>query len=183
MYELSTNLKKDLPPHITLQQVIQLVDKTKNDRDRLLIHLLWETGGRINDILNIKVENIDFYKKILSLYVNKNNKVLEVPLTSDLLLNISNYMNSNNIKNGYLFTITRQRAWQIIKKSGREIGIYNLHPHMFRHGLAVHMLTHGVPIPIISKRLGHSTTKITMDYYMVITPEMQAQFLDNIYKD
>ena len=46
-----------------------------------------------------------------------------------------------------------------------------------RHGLAIHLLNQNVPIPIISDRLGHSSVLTTMRYYLVITPEMQRQFV------
>ena len=48
---------------------------------------------------------------------------------------------------------------------------------MFRHGLAIYLLENNVPIPIISARLGHSSVLTTMRYYLVITPEVQRQFM------
>ena len=50
-------------------------------------------------------------------------------------------------------------------------------PHMFRHGLSIHLLESNVPIPIISARLGHSNILTTPRYYLVITPEVQRQFV------
>jgi len=55
-----------------------------------------------------------------------------------------------------------------------------LHPHKFRHGLAIHMLNSGVPIPVISARLGHSTTAITQQMYLKITPELQREFMKRV---
>ncbi|MDG6993710.1 MAG: site-specific integrase [Nitrososphaerota archaeon] len=48
---------------------------------------------------------------------------------------------------------------------------------MFRHWLAIHLLESKVPIPIISARLGHSSILATLRYYLIVTPEVQRQFV------
>ncbi len=63
-----------------------------------------------------------------------------------------------------------------MREYGRDIDM-DVHPHMFRQGLAIHLLNQNVPIPIISARLGHSSVLTTMRYYLVITPEVQRQFV------
>ena len=56
----------------------------------------------------------------------------------------------------------------------------SLHPHMFRHGLAIYLLQHGVSDKIIARRLGHSSAVTTIKYYMVITPEIERDALKGI---
>jgi integrase/recombinase XerD len=53
---------------------------------------------------------------------------------------------------------------------------------MFRHGLAIHLLQNGVPIPVIAARLGHASIKTTMETYLVITPELQRKFVENVLR-
>ena len=73
----------------------------------------------------------------------------------------------------------RQTAWKKVKCYGNKIGL-NLHPHMFRHGLAIYLLLKGVPIQVIARRLGHKNAMTTLQYYVVITPEIEREALKGI---
>ena len=182
-----------LPPHITYEQYRQMLEvvdekygsRKKSDkseyfrsRDRLLLRLCWETGARIGDIVEMKVGDVDFKEKILRLRVKKRKNVNHIPLGDDILLEMSNHIRLFGIKER-LFDISYVMAWKIITSYGKALGI-RVHPHMFRHGLAIHLLKNNVPIPIISARLGHSSIMTTMNYYLVITPELQRQYLKNL---
>lgn len=179
-----------LPKHITLEQKNELIEeitkyheskksnkkrKFYTDRDTLMIEFLWVTGGRIGDICNLEINRIDSNKKRVTLYVKKIDQDLIVPLDSDTLLKLEMFIRNYQLENT-TFKMTPTNAWYNVKKYGRLIGM-ELHPHMFRHGLALHLLNKGVPIPYISARLGHKSVKTTIDCYMKVTPEMQAKFL------
>lgn len=88
-------------------------------------------------------------------------------------------MREFNINNGRLFKMDRQTTWKKIKGYGNKIRL-NLHLHMFRHGLAIYLLLKGVPIQIIARRLGHKNALTTLQYYVVITPEIERQALKGI---
>jgi len=184
-----------LPPHITRQQFDMLINQVQYDysfkkskkteyfksRDLLLLNLLWETGGRVGDIVNIKRSDFDIEGKVLNLRVAKKKNINTIPLSNDIIILYLTYIMQKSkyySKFDLIFDLTKQRAWQIVRKYGSEIGLNKLHPHMFRHGLAIHLLQRGVPIPIISARLGHASTTTTMNYYLVITPEIQKSFIN-----
>jgi integrase/recombinase XerD len=184
-----------LPPHITRQQFDMLINQIQYDysfkkskkaeyfksRDLLLLNLLWETGGRVGDIVNVKRSDFDIEGKVLNLRVAKKKNVNTIPLSNDIIILYLTYIMQKSkyySKFDLIFDLTKQRAWQIVRKYGSEIGLNKLHPHMFRHGLAIHLLQRGVPIPIISARLGHASTTTTMNYYLVITPEIQKSFIN-----
>ena len=184
----------ELPPHITYEEfnaMMQAVDKYFNqkketekrdyhrDRDKLMLSLMWETGGRIDDICQLKTTDFDFKKRELNLYMRKRKRNNVVTLSDRMLFEISEYLRNWQIKDR-LFDLTRQRAWQLIKKYSRIAGIDDVHPHKFRHGLAIYLLQQGVPIPVISARLGHSSVYITMQLYMKVTPEVQRHFMNNV---
>lgn len=184
----------ELPPHITIQEfreIVEAVDRYfdskkltktrafKRDRDKLFLRILWETGGRVADVCRIEEKDFDFERGILNLKVAKTKKILQVPLGQGILLQISEYLRKWD-KKDHLFGFTRVEAWHLIKRYSKLAGIDDVHPHKFRHGLAIHLLNSKVPIPIISARLGHSTTRVTQEMYLKITPEIQKQFLDNI---
>ena len=149
------------------------------DRDKLLMEFMWELGGRVSDIISIKTGDIDFNKKIITLVVQKRHRFINnIPVSDSLLLEISNFMRKYNVDGRY-FNFTRQRAWEIIKNYGNKLGM-DLHPHMFRHGLAIYLLQHGVSDKISARRLGHSNALTTIKYYMVITPEVEREALRGI---
>ncbi|MDG6912445.1 MAG: site-specific integrase [Nitrososphaerota archaeon] len=194
--QTSLRLKEydQLPPHITRRDYLDFLDAVDrryahpskraekaqwfHDRDRLLLRLMWETGGRVGDILSAKPSDFDFKAKVLNLSVKKRRNVNTIPLDDNLLLEVSNFLR-NYPPADYqrpLLDISKVAAWKIIKKYGEMTGI-QVHPHMFRHGLAIHLLESNVPIPIISARLGHSNILTTLRYYLVITPEVQRQFV------
>ena len=186
----------DLPPHITYNEYQSLLNTIENEeyrhylnkklvpflkaRDKLLVMMMWELGGRISDIINIKSTDVDFSKKEIVLTVKKRHGYINrIPVSDALLLEISNFMREFNAGPGKFFNFTRQRAWEIVNNYGNKIGL-NLHPHMFRHGLAIYLLQHGVSDKIIARRLGHSNAMTTIKYYMVITPEVERDALKGI---
>ena len=187
--------ESSLPPHISYNEYQSLLNEIENneyrhylnkklipylkDRDKLLMEFMWELGGRITDIIGLKTNDIDFSKKIITLVVKKRHGFINnIPVSDSLLLDISNFMRKYNTT-GRFFNFTRQRAWEIVKGYGNKIGM-SLHPHMFRHGLAIYLLQHGVSDKIIARRLGHSSAVTTIKYYMVITPEIERDALKGI---
>ena len=190
---------EELPPHITREQYLEMVEtaKKKHDsdgytrrtyvhlvrgrRDPLLLRMMWETGGRVSDVADMCLDDFDFKRRILRLRVKKTRRVNEIPLEEGTLLDVSSYMPGHFAEHPKepLFGINRWQIWNIVREYGQDIGI-DAHPHMFRHGLAIYLLNNNVPIPIISARLGHSSVLTTMRYYLVITPEIQRQFMQNV---
>lgn len=201
--------KSQLPPHLSLNDYRKLRESvykywekkqkfSKNyqlisNRDLLLIDYMWETGGRIGDIINITYK--DYEGNNLNLYTKKRKKSIVIDISDTLIKDTLNFIKNHNINdNEKIFDITVQRAWQIVRQyandidysimtkkwvSGKEVKT-TLRPHLFRHGMAIHLLNQGVAIPIISARLGHSNIKITQDMYLKVTPEIQHIHLQNI---
>jgi len=186
----------ELPPHVTYDQYLKIRDivakywDRKNmteervklkDRDTLFITMLWELGGRVSDICNLPMKNINLQQRKITMFVQKRKKTFEIPISSDLALDISVFKERYRVQDKKpLFEFGRKNAWYLIKRYSKKAGIENIHPHMFRHGLAIHLLNNEVPIPVISARLCHANVFVTMQHYMKITPEMQRGFLDKV---
>ncbi len=137
-------------------------------------------GGRISDILNIEAGGINFQNKIIVLKVKKRSGFINrIPVSDDLLFDISNFMRGHPEIRGRPFKMDRQTAWKKIKGYGNKIGL-NLHPYMFRHGIAIYLLMNGVPIQIIARRLGHKNAMTTLQYYVMITPEIEREALRGV---
>lgn len=194
--------EKDLPPHITFEQFRIIYNGLAGDlHDQILCGLLWESGGRVNDIMNLRWKDIDLDNRRINLFVDKIDDKITVTFEEALKSDLKNYMGFvKPSKDDFIFPsnsitghVSRTAAYEKVKRWGQKfLGMPfnppgNLHPHMFRHGLAIYLL-YNSDIPgnlesrllTIAARLGHSNTSITMKYYLVITPEIQAWALKKV---
>lgn len=182
----------DLPPHITYEQYLKMLDAVEQKysarnygkktnfyihRDKLFLVMLWETGGRISDVCDIQTSDFQFDRQVLRLRVKKTKRIIEIPMLPETLLMCSEYIRKYNISHK-LFEFKRIQGFYKVREYAKIAQLPdNIHPHMFRHGLAIHLLKHHVPLPIIAARLGHSNIRTTIDNYLVITTELQRQFV------
>ena len=150
-----------------------------NRRDHLLLNILWQTGGRVTEILNLSKNDLDSYNLNLKILSEKKRSKKSkpsyrvIPISASLSNEILNYIVSNNIQDK-LFNISRQRVFQIVRAIGKRAGISRrIHPHMFRHGYAVNLLTQGVPISAVRDLLGHSSILTTMIYLRITQPDIK----------
>lgn len=190
---LSTRVD-ELPPHITHEEYKRLRAGIENHwlkrketasgefyrrRDLLFVDLLWASGARISDVCHLQARDVDFTRRRLTVAMQKVKRPTIVTLDSDLLLDISRFVSDFKIGER-LFDFGRVRAWKMLKAYAESAGLEAIHPHKFRHGLAIHLLQQGVPIPVISARLGHASVYVTMQMYMKVTPDIQAALLKNV---
>jgi site-specific recombinase XerD len=178
--------RTDLPSYLTLieeQAMLQVCES--NRRDHLLIRLLWETGARVSEVLQLTRDSIDSYNLSLKILTEKKRSKKGkpsyriIPITSSLATEILNYIVTNNIQNK-LFSISRQRTFQIVRAIGKRAGISRkIHPHMFRHGYAINLLSQGVPLPIIQRLLGHASILTSM-VYLKVTQQDAREFLSRV---
>lgn len=141
-------------------------------RDLTLLTLLYDTGARANEIVNLKLEDINFGQKyiILNGKGRKQRVVSMMGNTKDLLIR---YINEFNIQSSYLFNNNRKRMGitfiaDVIKKYDTVIKDKHITPHVFRHTRAVHLLDHGVNMMYIKELLGHESVSTTQIYATVI---------------
>ena len=151
------------------------MDAAENERDHLLLKLLWETGVRISEGVSLKLDDVGRR----GLRVMGKGGVERVVFVQDELVSaILFYAQEHKLerddflfpsrKGGYL---TKQRADQIIKKAARRAYLHrNVHAHLFRHGYDINFLNCGGRIDALQEQLGHrdiNTTRI----YLRLTDE------------
>jgi integrase/recombinase XerD len=128
---------KDFRGYLKPEEIEKMLDNTKNPRDYLIMRLLWRTGMRVSELVNMEVNWIDFDERMLNI-LGKGNKWRRVPIDRDSVMLFQNYLKNKNIKAGRCFDITRQRVFQIIKTIAKNVGIEKpIHPHTLRHSYAV----------------------------------------------
>jgi integrase/recombinase XerD len=160
-----------LPKFISQKEIESLIDTASKRglKELVLLELLYGVGGRVSEIVSLKVSDIDLTDSVVRITKGKGNKERHNPIHCSPL--IKEYINKYKIKD-YLFPnssgnkpITRASVFNIVKRLARDSGIdeNKVSPHVFRHSFATHLLDGGSQIAIVQELLGHediSTTKI-----------------------
>lgn len=177
-----TGLKtpKKLPKVLSEDDINKLLDIELNDafsyRNKAMLELMYSSGLRVSELLNLEVNNIDFNMNLVRVF-GKGSKERIVPIddiaTKYLSEYISIYRNTllRNKESDLLFLnsrgdkLTRQGFFKILKTIAREKGIKKeLSPHTLRHSFATHLLNHGADLRSIQTMLGHENIETTQIY-------------------
>lgn len=162
----------------------------KDLRDLSIILLLYESGARVSELINIKFKDLKFNKPSSVVLYGKGNKVRIVPLDYSVIELLNRYINIFNVKeNDYLFfnskkeKLTREGVNYILQKhfqkaKDKNIIIFpsKISPHCIRHSKAMHLLENGVNLIYIRDILGHSSVTTT-EIYSKANPEIKRKHL------
>ena len=175
----SPKMYKKLPKALSVEEVDKLLNinlQTPYDyRNRAMLELMYATGMRISELINLKLTDIDFENETIRV-LGKGSKVRQVPIGEYAMkyLNIYiKYYRSYFVKetSDYVFLsvrgdkMTRQAFFKILKQIAREQGIdTDFSPHTIRHSFATHMLEAGADLRSIQELLGHESISTTQIY-------------------
>lgn len=191
-------LTKHLPEYLTEEEVGKLLDvevKSPYDyRNKTILELLYSSGIRISELVNIKTPNYDIEECLIRI-MGKGSKERIVPL-GDYAVNIMNdYMNNyrpliNKKHTDYVFInnrgdkISRQFIFKVIKKEALKKGIKkDISPHTLRHTFATHLLKNGADLRIIQELLGHENISTTQIYTHVTNNKLKSDYETYFPKD
>lgn len=162
-------------------------------RDLALLSLLYESGCRVQELIDVKAGNISFNSPATITVTGKGNKVRIIPLSSNVVSIINRYVETYQISESgqHLFTnhnkepLTRSGVTYILRKYVEKakqkepalFGNTNVHPHVLRHSKAMHLLESGVNLIYIRDFLGHSSVTTT-EIYAKSSPEIKRKFLE-----
>lgn len=173
---------KSLPKSLNEKEVMNLIDSVEYNegdanitklRDKLILTLLYSSGLRVSELVNLIVKDIDFEERTI-LIRGKGDKDRVVLFDKDTKEMIRKYLDLRTIDSKYLFTnksgnnLTTRYIQIMIKKYGEKAGIKKkVTPHVLRHSYATHLLKNGVDIRVIQQLLGHSSLSTTQIYTSV----------------
>jgi integrase/recombinase XerD len=171
---------KKLPVVLSRKEVKDLLDNTKNIKYRLLIELLYSTGLRLSECINLKYSDLDLDEYIGWVRMGKGAKdrifIISELFKKDLL----DYKEKEgSMSDGYILTVNGRKMsprgiQHAIKVSAERAGIEkNVHVHTLRHSFATHLLENGVDIRKIQMLLGHSNLQTTQIYTQVSSEEIK----------
>ena len=159
---------------ISDEAIEKLRDHCSCKRDLAMIDLLYSTGIRVGELVNLNVSDVDFEARECVVF-GKGDKERRVYFDAKAKLHLQEYLASRSDSNPALF-VTLDAPNERLKISGVEIRIRNLgrslnlekiHPHKFRRTMATRAIDKGMPIEQVQKILGHSQIDTTMQYAMV----------------
>lgn len=187
-------IEKKNPVILTISEVDRLLSQpcgnsSKEVRDRAMIELLYATGIRVTELINLRIEDVNLQMNYILCHSNtKKDRV--VPFGKTAKKSIQIYLDEYRkefIKGDdcqYLFLncqgnqMSRQGFWKIIKSYGEMAGINaEITPHVIRHSFAAHLVANGADLKSVQEMMGHSDIASTQVY-----ADIAQQKIRNVYE-
>lgn len=180
---------RQLPKILTYDQVMMIldsfdIDDPKQLRNRLFYELMYASGLRISEMLNIRNENIDLYNNSMVI-LGKGNKIRQVYFYDSVKQLIVRYQNKDSV---YLFdnkgkVYTSRYIQKILDQQCLKINFpFKVNPHMFRHAFATHLLDNGASLRMVQELLGHANMSTTQIYTHVSIDKIKKIYNDVFQK-
>jgi integrase/recombinase XerD len=169
--------EKSLPKVLSKQQIKLLLNATKNLKHKLVIEMLYSTGLRLQELINLKRVDINFDNNTLFVRKGKGKKDRLTIISENIKLDLLKYYSQYEFKTNYIFEgrkgrYSKKSVQLILHKASKRLG-FKIHPHMLRHSFATHLLESGTDIRIIQKLLGHSDLNTTEIYTKVANKNLK----------
>lgn len=182
-----------------LQSILRQPDVSKKNelRDLMFMILLYDTGARVQEILDIHLNDIHLLdNNSYVVLTGKGKKTRIVPIMKKTVEHLKNYLyhfheslNGDNllfyvIRKGNRNAMSPDNVGKFISKYGRKAKAVNkdvpehLYPHMFRHSRAMHLYRNGMPLPLLSEWLGHAQMSTTLTYYANANIKMKQEAIE-----
>lgn len=172
-----------LPKVLSVQEIERLLDEPNlgtldGYRDKTMLELLYATGMRVSELVNVPVKNVDMKMQYV-IVMGKGSKERMLPLGRTALHYLEHYLSVVRPQllhgkpdaavelfvTGWGGPMTRERFYEIIVAYGKSAGISKrVTPHMLRHSFATHLLNNGTDLRIVQELLGHADISTTQIY-------------------
>ena len=181
---------RSLPKSLTEEEVESLltgpvVTDPLGHRDRTMLEVLYATGLRVTELINLKVSQVNLNQGVVRV-IGKGDRERLIPLGEESQKWLQQFVDGARgeilleRQTDYLFPtrrgdrMTRQAFWHIIKRYAKKAGIdKDLSPHTLRHAFATHLLNHGADLRVVQMLLGHSDLSTTQIYTHVARQRMK----------
>ena len=185
------HITKKLPEILTNKEVLLLlnqpdVNNFKGCRDKAMLELLYATGIKVTELIELKVTDINLQIGILHMHTGKGERI--IPIYPEAIKDIKNYLfNARTVvaasDEDRLFTnmsgqpMTRQGFWKIIKQYAASAKIKkDITPHTLRHSFAAHLLENGAQLSDFQEMLGHADISSTQIYAQLMKNKYAASY-------
>jgi len=190
----SLKKEKKLPKFIKESDMKMVFDKSKfknnikEMRNLLILELLYGTGIRLSELINLKIKDINSNKNEIKV-LGKRNKERIIPINNSIRLQLNNYLKLKKDQNNsceYLLITSKGKKsypmliYRIVKENlSNIINSEKYNPHLLRHTFATHLINKGANINAIKDLLGHSSLAATQIYTHNSTEKLKKTFQES----
>ena len=202
-YDPTANFKppkipKRLPKALSIEQIISILNIAGDDqisiRDRAILELLYSTGARVSELINLNAVDIatttsDGQVSTAVKLKGKGGKERVVPIGSFAVKAVNDYLTRSrpnlikvssqralflNQRGGRL---SRQSAWNVVTANAQRAGVADqVSPHSMRHSFATHLLDGGADIRVVQELLGHASVTTTQIYTLITIDRLRESY-------
>ena len=202
-YDPTANFKppkipKRLPKALSIEQIISILNIAGDDqisiRDRAILELLYSTGARVSELINLNAVDIatttsDGQESTAVKLKGKGGKERVVPIGSFAVKAVNDYLTRSrpnlikvssqralflNQRGGRL---SRQSAWNVVTANAQRAGVADqVSPHSMRHSFATHLLDGGADIRVVQELLGHASVTTTQIYTLITIDRLRESY-------
>ena len=178
-----------LPKTLEYEEILQLIQFTpkskKEYRDKAIIELLYSSALRLQELVDLDIEHLDFHNECVLIKKGKGNQTRYVPIGSYAIQSLQSWLHHhpNPKKESPLFTSTQLKRihprtiqYLIKKYTSKFLQKNDISPHYFRHSCASHLLESSQNIRAVQEILGHKNLNTTQIY-----TEVNFSYLANVY--
>jgi site-specific recombinase XerD len=179
-YEIKRPKKdKKLPVVLSGEEISRLISSLANLKHKALLMLTYSAGMRVGEVVKLKIEDIDFQRKLIHIHGAKGRKDRYTILSDKASATLKEYLKDYKPDN-WLFAsanpkkyITIRTAQAIFEHSCERAGIHKeVSIHSLRHSFATHLLESGTDLRYIQELLGHTSSKTTEIYTHVSNKDL-----------
>jgi integrase/recombinase XerD len=175
-----SKVPEKIPVLLTKAEVRKLFTAIINPKHRLMIEVLYSTGLRVSEFLNLKVADLNITNNYGFVRHGKGGKDRFFIISEKLKENVIDLIQNEQLsEESFLFTSNRNRKYsarsvqQILGKAARKSGIKKkINPHALRHSFATHLIENGYSVSEVQALLGHKSPDTTMIYVHMASPTL-----------
>lgn len=182
-------ISKKIPEVLNKEEIKKLIESSPTQKSKLIIKLLYSTGLRVSELVNLKLKDINLKTKEAWVRKGKGSKDRFFQIPEKLIDDLKKHILTLKENEVYLFpgknkTLTTRNIQKILLKAAEKAEINKrVTPHKLRHSFATHLLESGVDIRYIQSLLGHSDLSTTQIYTHVSNEQLKKikSPLDTLY--
>lgn len=185
---------KKLPQVLSGEDIERLlaqpdITDPKGCRDKAMLELLYATGIRVSELINLNIKDVNLRSGVL--YCRGNKGVRPIPMYPSAVVAVSDYIYrmrdliSGPDSGSALFVnlnggrLTRQGFWKIVKRYAKQANIQKeITPHTLRHSFALHLLQNGASVKDIQSMMGHADISSTQVYVQLLDSRVKQVYQD-----
>jgi integrase/recombinase XerD len=189
--KLPKSISRDIPGFNEVDRILEAIDRktAAGIRNYAVIETLYSTGLRAMELIKLKIEDVDFENRFISVKKGKYGKPRTVPVSTAALSAIDEYLEKSRPlfsakqpdDKGFLFLsiidgaeLSTDSVEDIIESLARKAGIKkHLIPHSLRYACATHMMRNGADIRFVQEMLGHKSIRTTQGYTQVVKGDLK----------